>query len=43
MAESTRAQRAARIRNREGLPEDECVYECGYDSEDCDCSLCDQE
>lgn len=38
----TRAQRAARIRAIEGVPdEDECVVEMGYEPTDCDCGICD--
>lgn len=40
-ATSTRAQRAARLRAIEGVPDEECVVEMGYDPEDCDCGICD--
>lgn len=41
MTTRTRAQRAARIRALEGIPDDECVAEMYYDPADCDCSICD--
>ena len=37
----TRAQRAARIRAIEGVPDEECVVEMGYEPTDCDCGICD--
>lgn len=43
MARRTRAQRAARIREIEGVPDEECIAEMGYESTDCDCGICDQE
>jgi len=37
----TRAQRAARLRAIEGVPDQECVVEMGYEPTDCDCEICD--
>lgn len=37
----TRAQRAARLRAIEGVPDEECVVEMGYEPTNCDCGICD--
>ncbi|MBB6172227.1 hypothetical protein HNR23_002287 [Nocardiopsis mwathae] len=37
---SERTREAARLRRYEGAPEDECLYDLGYESTECDCPLC---
>ncbi|WP_017541561.1 hypothetical protein [Nocardiopsis halophila] len=37
--DAKRRARAARIRAREGVPEEECLAELGYEAV-CDCDIC---
>lgn len=45
MTRRTRAQRAARIRALEGVPDHECLCDMGlgYGPADCDCGICAQQ
>lgn len=42
MTRRTRAQRAARLRAIEGVPEGECLAETGNRHTECDCDICGQ-